>query len=669
MTANEFDWDSLIRSDAENCSLKAALFTTYDRPNERLLVENLLPELLKLDRSPVTEGDERKFFLLELDERLKSARLHGKIVIVSSTSRDPEQRDPDQEEAGEAKASRDLYGWIWRSVRHLTVGRTRRAVQHAKLWLLHWGPDASKEQTGIEYLEIVVSSANLTRSAFKDQIQAAWRTVLKLEAKPSNDREKGWGVLPDFIRELAKSADNEKALDSFINLLKRANCPKDTTFVASVPGAHAPLTLKQTPWGMAGLKDIAGSGRGKCTVTVLSPFVGSWSGPTLNQWCEAIDETAKTLNLLWLDKACSRTEIEKWILPQCTVEAFIGLTKFPKRKGKLLQLFTEMNDAKNSMSPFHKEHDLTNDTRWNHSKLYLFTRGNSRRMLLTSANFSPAAWGRMNGNGNLFIDNFELGVCIAPPDWPSIPKEFHELPWDRVAITSDLPSRVPAIITWAKAEWDGEKVHVECRCESKEPLKATIRGSGQDAQSLVIRLLRTRDGKQLHGSIPWVDSKDVPAWAELTCGTQLERVPVFDNRQTFQERENSAPPGLDPDKLDAMRDRLLFEQYGGPAADDESGGSRNGSIGSSGNRTDGRGMIDSYDVPAFVAARENFAIVDNWVSQLDRAEQPLDREALRDDGQRLIGAFNRRLDPDNAISAELAAEELKIRLDLQKENA
>ena len=109
---------------------------------------------------------ERQYFLLELDQRLK--QLHDHLVVVSSTARE-EPADAEEGESG-------TYGWIWRSIRHLTVGRRGRAVQHAKLWLLHWVAD----EDGVEYLEIVVSSANLTRAAFKGQLQAAWRACIEL---------------------------------------------------------------------------------------------------------------------------------------------------------------------------------------------------------------------------------------------------------------------------------------------------------------------------------------------------------------------------------------------------------------------------------------------------------------------------------------------------------
>lgn len=188
MSNAEFGWESLLHTDAPvGCSLKAALFTTYDRADERLLAEHLLPILLKLGHEPADNGAEQKYFLLELDERLK--QLHDKLVVVTSTMRD----EPADSEETESSA----YGWLWRCIRHLTVGRNHNAVQHAKLWLLHWGA------ADVEYLEIVVSSANLTLSAFKNQMQTAWRVCIALRSQGSKARLSQWGVLPDFLRELA----------------------------------------------------------------------------------------------------------------------------------------------------------------------------------------------------------------------------------------------------------------------------------------------------------------------------------------------------------------------------------------------------------------------------------------------------------------------------------
>src|SRR5438067_5113524 len=109
MSSSAFGWQSLLHTDAPPaCSLKSALFTTYDRADERLLAEHLLPLLLKLSREPDGEGAERQYFLLELDRRLK--QLHDHLFVVSSTARE-EPGDAEQSDSG-------TYGWIWRSIRH-----------------------------------------------------------------------------------------------------------------------------------------------------------------------------------------------------------------------------------------------------------------------------------------------------------------------------------------------------------------------------------------------------------------------------------------------------------------------------------------------------------------------------------------------------------------------
>ena len=97
-------------------------------------------------------------------------------------------------------------------------------MQHSKLWLLHWG---APDEGGAECLEIVVSSTNLTGAAFKGQLQAAWRGCFELSRQRSTPRLGRWGVLPDFLRELARSAGDDARLSPFVELLARArNAPK-----------------------------------------------------------------------------------------------------------------------------------------------------------------------------------------------------------------------------------------------------------------------------------------------------------------------------------------------------------------------------------------------------------------------------------------------------------
>ena len=167
MSSGEIGWESLLDSDVPSaCALQAALFTTYDRADARLLAEHLLPALLRLSRESDSEGKEHQYFLLELDRRLK--QLHDRLVVISSTARE-EPLAPDECED-------TAYAWIWRSIRHLTVGSRRRAVQHSKLWLLHWAQQTRKASNTSKF---VVSSANLTRGRLQGAVTGGMESLYR----------------------------------------------------------------------------------------------------------------------------------------------------------------------------------------------------------------------------------------------------------------------------------------------------------------------------------------------------------------------------------------------------------------------------------------------------------------------------------------------------------
>jgi len=128
-------------------------------------------------------------------------------------------------------------------------------------------------------------------------------TRAKLNPKTSADRLKTWGILPDFLNELARSVCGEvDRFNIFRELLARAECPQGIEFIASVPGHHNRQVLRRTPWGAEGLGRIIPSGRGAVSVSILSPFVGSWDGPAINNWCSHFEGRAGRLELVWIDK-------------------------------------------------------------------------------------------------------------------------------------------------------------------------------------------------------------------------------------------------------------------------------------------------------------------------------------------------------------------------------
>ncbi len=659
MSDTGFGWAPLLDSAApEGCWLKAALFTTYDRADGRVLAEHLLPQLLKLGREPDGEGAERQYFLLELDRRLK--QLHDKLVVVSSTARE-EPADPDG-------TAGDAYGWIWRSIRPLTVGSRRRAVQHAKLWMLHWG---AEEPDGAERLELVISSANLTRPAFRGQLQAAWRVCLELHDRPSDARRAAWGVLPAFLRELSASAGDPTHLDPFVKLLARADSPGGVTFVASVPGTHSQQVLRTTPWGAAGLRNIVPPGRVSVRVSVLSPFLGTWDAAGLRGWCEKLESAPDHLDLVWIDKNHPWARPGRWLAPKETLEALVGAG------ASLLRLRYEAG-AYEGTDLFHEEHRPTDD-RWSHAKVYGIRRGSSRRVLVTSANFSAAAWGRATRDG-LVIENFELGVCAEGGTWPfGDLEEFEDVATTAASVT-ELPARGSVLIQWARAVWDGDEVAVECRCADDRDVAGTV--CGGDVW-VPVSDWTISGGPGRSARVPWADAKTPPAFVQLSCDEETVCVPIFDTRSA-PERETATPPEVDGDVVQAMRDELLFEQYGGRVADDdpltapeseeptgagpEPGGDADPD---SDAECEGGGRADSYAVPAFTLARRHLAVIDNWwarVTGIAKRGGQFERDILRRDGELLIEAFRRQAERDarkesaRALGATLAVEELTVRL-------
>lgn len=641
-------WEPLLKTDAPvECTLVRALFTTYDRADERLLVEHALPLFLKLGHEPDGEGAERQYFLIELDRRLR--QLHDRIVVVSSNARE----EPTQQDEGDS-----AYQWIWRSIRHLTVGSRGRAVQHSKLWLLHWS-----SSDGPDYLEIVVSSANLTLAALKGQLQAAWRTLIALKPQRSDARLSNWGILPIFLRELAASAGDVQNLIPFVELLARGECPEGVTFVASAPGVHSRSVLRRTPWGAAGLAKIAPAGKGAASVSIMTPYVGFWAQETLGQWCGNFGGAAERLQLVWIEK--SHPWQRCWLLPKNTLRCFL------EAGVSILRLGRDPADPDRS-DAFHVRHRQADD-RWSHAKLYYFRRGNSRRLLVTSANFSMAAWGREDGQGALTIENFELGVSVEQADWP-----FEALePFDdenSIATVADLGARSSPLISWGRARWNGEVIRIECRCGFPSEVSGELRAGGETDP---VARWTTDDADDLcradmHYSGPWIS----PFVVELTCRDECLRLPVFDERE-LEDRENTLLPEVDTALLQALGDQLLFEEYGGHTAAEDPAESADAindlAFPEDGDdETPDGSRSESYEVPAFVLARRHLAVVDSWagaVKELSR-RQPDDfrRKHLRRDGELLVEAFRRQSERDRTagltgtLGAGLAAEELAIRL-------
>jgi hypothetical protein len=666
MTEQELGWEPLLHTDApKGCVLKAAMFTTHDRPDATFVAEHLLPVFLQLSHQPEATKQEHTCFTVELHRRLEELR--GKVAIVSSSVF--------EEPSFENERATGPYDWIWQFVRALTTGRTGRAIQHAKLWLAHWGEG---DESGCEFLEIVISSANLTRSSFTGQLQAAWRALIPLGSARTKAHTESWGPLPAFLEALEESTGNTELLGLFRQLLGRASCPAGTTILASVPGRHTSRTLTHTPYGVAGLARVAPRGRGRLSLSILSPFVGAWRDLELAAWTERLTIKPGQVSVLWIDRD------HPWARGGCWHLAPETLDSFHAADVSMLQLFHEPNSA--AFDSFHDEHRAA-DERWSHAKLYFFEKGSVRRIVLTSANFSQSAWGCPTTNGGLDIKNFELGVCVQDVTWPFSSSDSFDDPND-IATTPVPPNSLLLAPIWAAATWDGTAVNIECSAANIPDIVGTVRGSKQACS--IRGWARVTEKSCCSASVDWPNRYGAPESVRLQYLGETVEVSVFDVRPT-DERALGGPPDVTGEFAQQLKDRLLFEEYDGLVASDQFDvkAMTNGSapplpeldefvwvddVAQSVSPEGVERTMDSYEVPAFTLARRQLRIVDCWASKIARAEKrehgAFELQCERRKGQLLIEAFERAAVDHElrgrgyGMGAKIAAGEMTVRLSL-----
>jgi hypothetical protein len=606
-------------------ALQWALVTSYDRPDERLLVEYMLPGLLGITRAAGGEGRERDLFLVEMAEKLE--RLRGRLAVVSGS-------------AGEEDPAARPYPWLWRLIRHCRVGARGQCSQHAKIWLLHWR-DSNRNE---EHLQLVVSSANLTLSSFREQLQAAWHCTVRLERRTKASALRSWGVLPLFLKELATHCGEDSIAQTAGKLLGRANCPPGVEFVASVPGIHP----RSQRWGMNGLRALDWTRHRASQIRVLTPFVGAWTAEDVGAFTEAAGSASASVGLCWIPN--SHAWSARWVLPSRARDEIY-------RAGGYFMLLPEKPEELTGL--FYREY-RGQDPRWPHLKLYHFASRSRNRLLVTSANFSPAAWGSVRKDGSLKIDNFEFGVLIDSIAWP-LPNLIRCTQIEKLAVQDRHDETVQGGL-WADASWDGTWVHLAWRVASGEPARLSVTsGAKGGARGFSVKGSAATGKRRLR----WQRRFGVPAWLVLKAGRQALKVPVFDDRRGMPI-EASAIPDIDEETYRELCDQLLFEQYEGPVASDLAGGETgNGAVEPS---PLGGSAKDEYGVDALVFARDQFRIVDAWAEKFRNASDTSLRELLRRDGENLRAAFLRRAEAfrksksKREIGSRVAADELDVRL-------
>jgi len=590
-------WKDVLPSPPPGGRLLEAWMTSFEQPDAGLLVEHLLPSLLGANHSLSQEVQERNLFFGELDAALET--LHGRLTVISSPT------------PGTRKESQ--YPWLWRYVSHFNVGSQARAIQHAKLWAFHWKVD------GEEVLELHVSSTNLTSSAFKNQLQAGWQVSLPLGARGSPSTRRTWGTLVTFLGALGASAGAHaaKRLQELVKLLERAECPADVAFVASVPGQES--AARQ----LAEFKPTE--------IHVLTPTVGEWNERTLAAWCKDVDVKPMKVHLKWISKAHPWAATSGWALSKAASENLqssgVQLDCLPKEPR-----FTDQ----------HRD----GDPRWSHAKLYLLRSRRRLRLLITSANWSVAAWGA----GQTKPRNFELGVVFESKwtDLEALGEPFD--PPETVPFCVDRAEdeeRVSAL-EWSEASWDGKCITLRARStDSVAPIRAVVTFTGSSESSIPL--------VQGEASMPWNNAERTPLAARFTQGPETMEVDVLDFRPP-SEFAKTPLPEVDPAVEKALREAFLLQRYGGPVVDPESipglGGERRPAVVTA--------PIADYAVQAWIEARAAFNVVDKWCAALEEAATDLPRrQRVRMDGEGLRALFARR----EAPGAGLVVEELGWRLE------
>jgi len=135
------------------------------------------------------------------------------VIVISSTTRE-EPADTDDAGSGE-------YGWIWRSIRYLTVGLPWQGRAACETWMLHWGAAGVRVSRAGGFLckfDACCLQGSVAGRQWEGMHQAPTRNV-------RTPRLARWGVLPEFLRELAMSDGGEerRLLTLSVELLARAD--------------------------------------------------------------------------------------------------------------------------------------------------------------------------------------------------------------------------------------------------------------------------------------------------------------------------------------------------------------------------------------------------------------------------------------------------------------
>ena len=421
-----------------------------------------------------------------------------------------------------------------------------------------------------------------------------------------------------FLDALGASAGHVAAtrIQRLITLLGHVECPANATFIASIPGQKS--AARQ-------LKRFEPS-----ELHILTPTIGDWNNRSLAAWTADAGVPPVKIHLKWISEQHPWAASLGWALTTAARETL------------------ESNGVQLEWLPIEArftEHHREADPRWGHAKLYLLRSRGKRRLLVTSANWSAAAWGA----GKVAPRNFELGVLFES-EWTEL--EALSEPFDPPDTSPFCVDRTDeqesnSALEWAEASWDGNRILLRARSSNSDTpiiVLVTFMGSSDQNISLV-------DGTAV---IPWKDPEHTPLTARFTQDTASLEVDVIDLRPPAKFAETPLPE-IDPVAAEALREAFLLQRYGGPVVDPETipglGGAHRSPTVSA--------LTADYSVQAWLDARAAFHVVDQWRTALAQAARdPVLIERVRMDGKELQSLYARR----NSPAAGLVVEELGWRL-------
>lgn len=576
----------------DGARLMGALMTSYTPVSFEDLHRLVLPHLLRTRRDD-NDDSPPVLFAGETLDALRQVK--DRITCITSVARKDETVN-----------GTDRFTDIWRNVLPaFVVGRNGPCGQHAKLWLWHWRTAAEDD-----LLQITISSTNLTRPALVSQIQAGWTATVSL-GKPQPRPRNPWGALARFLEALGSSAGAESSCAHFIGLLHRCPTESGIRFLTSIPGERLdPLV------------------RTRRNLRLCIPSVGVWTSKSVSAWMK--HHGVSRITLLWPTRehgwvqGNSRSS-ELWQIPKTTMKTIRRLAN----RGLI-----RVEAIHRGEHPFLPQKLLgSRDARWSHAKCYDLE---GTGTIIGSHNWSMPAW----GNASKPPSQFELSVVQYGGG--VLKKNGSDLSFGEIQLCDDPAPDVASEtgVVWAQATWDGKLLRVAWRRAGS----GAVMGLWIDVRHRP-RNLAISEGVRT----ATVRTRQQPYKVKLWCAEKPKEpvmVDVLDQRSVDQCVESQVKSA--GEDLQLALDRMLFERFDGPSAEDDNGDIRTPKTGEG-------GAVPSadYQTEWLRVCRRWARVVDAWDSQ---GRNPTDGRRLYDALHRLTN--DRQRSDSDRLGAGIARDEI-----------